>query len=67
MASPWDGKDEDELTEAIDEAESGKDLTSLVGIMVHATAGDPDDMGTVRAKAYVGITLFLLVASFTPP
>jgi hypothetical protein len=44
----WEGKDEDELTEAIEAAEGAKDLASIVGILVHATAGDPDEMGTVR-------------------
>lgn len=44
----WADKTEDELTEAIEAAESAKDLNAIVGILVHATAGDPDEMGPVR-------------------
>lgn len=44
----WVDKSEDELTEAIEAAEGTKDLNAIVGILVHATAGDLDEMGPVR-------------------
>jgi len=44
----WAGKSEDQLTEAIEAAEVAKDLNAIVGILVHATAGDPDETGPVR-------------------
>ena len=50
--SKWDGKDEDELTEAIEAAESESDFLTVVSIMSHVAGSDaPDDFMTVAEAA----------------
>jgi hypothetical protein len=39
MASQWEGKDEDALTEAIEEAETSGDVATVVSILGHSVSG----------------------------
>ena len=44
----WAGKDEEELTDAVESAEESTDFATIVGIMTHAAgAEDPEDLMAV--------------------